>query len=66
MIMFRPVYTYDNVKQWENLREIIDGTNREGFVIKFLNNFRLKLKYAEYFEYNNLVTVKDSVKDTTR
>lgn len=55
MIMFRSVYTYDNVKQWENLREIIDGNNREGFVIKFSNNFRLKLKYAEYFELHHIV-----------
>lgn len=55
MIMFRPVYTYDNVKQWENLREIVDGTNREGFVIKFSNNFRLKLKYTEYFELHHIL-----------
>lgn len=55
MIMFRSVYTYDNVKQWENLREIIDGTNREGFVIKFSNNFRLKLKYTEYFELHHIL-----------
>lgn len=55
MIMFRPVYTYDNVKQWENLRECIDGTNREGFVIKFSNNFRLKLKYTEYFELHKIL-----------
>lgn len=55
MIMFRPVYTYNNVKQWENLREIIDGTNREGFVIKFSNNFRLKLKYTEYFELHHIL-----------
>lgn len=55
MVMFRPVYTYNNVKKWENLRECVDGTNREGFVIKFSNNFRLKLKYAEYFELHHIL-----------
>ncbi|MEE0902831.1 MAG: hypothetical protein UIB31_09890, partial [Methanobrevibacter sp.] len=33
----------------------IDGTNREGFVIKFVNGFRLKLKYQEYFELHHIL-----------
>lgn len=46
---------YKNVSDWKNLREQIDGTNREGFVIKFSNNFRVKLKYAEYFNLHKIL-----------
>lgn len=53
--LFRTVNMYNNVKSWKNLRETIDGTNREGFVIKFSNNFRVKLKYAEYFELHHIL-----------
>lgn len=53
--IFRPVSEYRNIGEWRNLRECIDGTNREGFVIKFENGFRLKLKYQEYFELHRLL-----------
>lgn len=53
--LFRPVPEWRNVKEWRNLRDKIDGTNREGFVIKFENGFRLKLKYQEYFELHRLL-----------
>lgn len=53
--LFRPVPEYRDVKMWRNLRERIDGTNREGFVIKFENGFKLKLKYQEYFELHRLL-----------
>ena len=33
---------------WVNIRDYVDSVNKEGFVIKFSNNFRLKLKYEEY------------------
>ena len=45
---FNVVKQYDGVEDWKTIREIFDGYNREGFVIKFDNNFRLKLKYEEY------------------
>lgn len=53
--LFRPVPEYRDVKEWRNLRDRIDGANREGFVIKFDNGFRLKLKYQEYFELHHLL-----------
>lgn len=46
---------YENISNWENLRNTFDGDNREGFVIKFENNFRVKLKYEEYFELHKLL-----------
>ena len=53
--LFRPVYEYRNVAEWKKLRDEIDGDNREGFVIKFENNFRVKLKYEEYFDLHKLL-----------
>lgn len=53
--LFRIAPEWRNVKEWRNLRDRIDGTNREGFVIKFDNGFRLKLKYQEYFELHHLL-----------
>jgi len=46
---------YDGISNWLQIRELVPGDNREGFVIKFQNNFRLKLKYAEYFELHSLM-----------
>ena len=53
--LFEPVREYKDIVNWETLRNDIDGTNREGFVIKFENGFRLKLKYQEYFELHYLL-----------
>ena len=41
---------YDGVTDWKTLRERFDGKDREGFVIRFSNGFRMKLKYETYFE----------------
>lgn len=41
---------YEGIKDWRTIREEFDGTNREGFVIRFSNGFRMKLKYEEYFK----------------
>lgn len=40
-------------KHWKELRNIIDGSNREGFVVK-IGNFRVKLKYEEYWRLHYL------------
>lgn len=45
--------TFDN---WLNLRESIAGDNREGFVLRFDNGFRLKMKYEDYFRLHRLRT----------
>ena len=53
--LFETVEEYKDITNWETLRDDIDGTNREGFVIKFENGFRLKLKYQEYFELHRIL-----------
>lgn len=53
--LFKPVKEYENITEWKKLRDEIDGDNREGFVIKFENNFRVKLKYEEYFDLHKLL-----------
>lgn len=46
---FNVVRRYDGVKDYKKIRDIIDCNNREGFVIKFSNSYRIKMKFAEYF-----------------
>ncbi len=48
--IFNKPKKYLNIKDWKNIRNEVDGTNKEGFVIKFPNDFRLKMKYDEYLE----------------
>ena len=45
---------YDGIKDWKNIREMFDGNNREGFVIRFSNGFRMKMKYEQYFKIHFL------------
>lgn len=39
---------------WRKVRDYFDGTNREGFVVRFSNGFRIKLKYQEYMKLHFL------------
>lgn len=39
---------------YKQLRTMFDGGNREGFVVKFSNNFRMKMKYEEYLRIFNI------------
>lgn len=39
---------------YKQLRSLYDGTNREGFVVKFDNGFRMKMKYEEYLRIFNV------------
>ena len=48
--IFKTTTKYDNVKDYLTFRKSQDGKNREGFVIKFSNGFRMKLKFEEYFK----------------
>ena len=41
---------YDGLKDWRNIREEFSGENREGFVVRFSNGFRMKMKYEDYFK----------------
>lgn len=51
---FDVIKTY-NVKDWKTIRDMYDGDNAEGFVVKFKNNFRMKLKYEQWFRKNALI-----------
>lgn len=53
---FRTAKSYGWVKNWLDLRNNVDGSNREGFVLRFENGFRLKLKYEDYFRLHRLRT----------
>lgn len=39
---------------WREIRNLINGDNREGFVVRFSNGFRIKLKYQEYMKLHFL------------
>lgn len=54
-IGFPVVKKYDGITDIHKLLEI-NGKNREGFVIKYDNDFRLKLKYDEYQRLHRLLT----------
>lgn len=51
---FCTVKSYGMFEDWLNIREQIAGDNREGFVLKFDNGFRMKMKYEEYFKLHRL------------
>ena len=57
------IYNYSNLfpvtkkydcDDWRNVRDLFSGDNREGFVVKFSNGFRMKLKYQEYMRLHFL------------
>ena len=52
--IFKTAQRYDSVKDYLQFRKEQDGKNREGFVIKFANNFRMKLKFEEYFKAHSV------------
>tara|TARA_R110000737_G_scaffold349541_1_gene385991 strand:+ start:1337 stop:2371 length:1035 start_codon:yes stop_codon:yes gene_type:complete len=49
------VQTYDGVKDFDKLKAL-DIDNKEGFVIKFSNGFRMKLKFDEYCRLHRIIT----------
>lgn len=46
---FKTVCRYDGITDYKKIRDVVDGNNREGFVVKFSNSYRIKMKFAEYF-----------------
>lgn len=52
--IFTVAKTYGQ-KEWRTIRDLSDGSNAEGFVVKFSNNFRMKLKFEEWFKKNALL-----------
>ena len=57
---YAPYFTtakcYGKFENYLNLREEIAGDNREGFVLRFDNGFRMKMKYEDYFRLHRLRT----------
>lgn len=48
-----PVVKRYHLSNWKECRELVDGTNREGFVIK-IGPLRVKMKYEEYWRLHYL------------
>jgi RNA ligase len=54
-IGFPIVKKYDGINDIEQLRKL-EENNKEGFVIKFKNGFRVKLKFQEYARLHRIIT----------
>ena len=54
-IGFPIVKIYDGIEDVHDLKAL-EIDNKEGFVIKFDNDFRLKVKFAEYFRLHRIIT----------
>jgi RNA ligase len=54
-IGFPIVKKYNGINSLEELK-LLEETNKEGFVIKFKNNFRCKLKFDEYVRLHRIIT----------
>lgn len=48
-----PVVKKYHLPNWKECRQLVDGTNREGFVIK-IGPLRIKMKYEEYWRLHYL------------
>lgn len=54
-IGFQVVKKYDGINDYRKLKELAED-NKEGFVIKFNNNFRVKVKFDEYVRLHRIIT----------
>lgn len=54
-IGFPVVKRYDGINDIQQLR-LLEEKNKEGFVIKFKNGFRVKMKFAEYVRLHKIIT----------
>ncbi|MEM9823926.1 MAG: RNA ligase [Bacteroidota bacterium] len=52
---FPLVRRYDGLADFRQLK-ILEEDNREGFVVKFQNDFRLKVKFSEYVRIHRIMT----------
>lgn len=52
--IFRVTKKFYGIGDWREIRDIFKYEGQEGFVVKFSNGYRLKLKYAEYFQLHFL------------
>lgn len=54
-IGFAVVKRYDGINNLQQLKEL-EEDNKEGFVVRFKNNFRVKMKFAEYVRLHRIIT----------
>ncbi|AWK06993.1 2'-5' RNA ligase [Flavobacterium crocinum] len=54
-IGFPVVEKYHGIKDIEALKEM-ELANKEGFIIKYANNFRVKIKFDEYLRLHRIIT----------
>lgn len=54
-IGFPMVKRYDGINSISELKSL-EETNKEGFVVKFKNGFRVKMKFAEYVRLHRIIT----------
>jgi hypothetical protein len=54
-IGFPLVEKYDGIKDIQTLKEM-ELANKEGFIIKYANNFRVKIKFEEYLRLHRIIT----------
>ncbi|KRD12682.1 hypothetical protein ASE21_01905 [Flavobacterium sp. Root901] len=54
-IGFPVVEKYDGINDISLLKEL-NLTNKEGFIIKYADNFRVKIKFDEYFRLHRIIT----------
>lgn len=52
---FKMVKKYDGVKDYKTLKSLISN-DREGYVIRFQNGFRMKIKGEEYVRLHRIIT----------
>ncbi|WP_163408219.1 T4 RnlA family RNA ligase [Flavobacterium ajazii] len=54
-IGFPLVEKFDGIKDIQTLKEM-ELANKEGFIIKYANNFRVKIKFEEYLRLHKIIT----------
>lgn len=52
---FKTVAHYDGINDLEKIANL-NWENKEGFVIKFENSFRVKIKFSEYIKLHRIIT----------
>lgn len=57
---FPIVKRYDGINDLQQLKEL-EEENKEGFVVRFKNGFRVKMKFAEYVKLHRIITGVSSV-----
>lgn len=54
-IGFPIVKRYNGINNLQELK-LLEENNKEGFVVRFKNNFRVKMKFAEYVRLHRIIT----------